>query len=310
MAPAGSYDPPVPVSCAACASTALVPHMQVAGPMGGEGLIPTTDRFGTALADVVRCLACGHMQLERFPTDDELARAYEAAESDDYVEEEAGQRATARVALDRIERHAPGGALLDLGCWVGFLLAEARDRGWRTVGVEPSEFASTFARERLGLEVHRAGVLDAELPAGAFDAIVMGDVIEHLPDPARALERVAVLLRPGGVVYMAVPNAGSRVARRLGPRWWSVIPTHVQYFTRPSLFTLLRRSDFEPLWAGTAPKHFTVGYYLGRVGGYSRAAGAALVGLASAAGVAGRPWAPDFRDRMAVVARGPARAAH
>ena len=222
------------------------------------------------------------------------------------MEEEAGQRATARVALERIERHVERGALLDLGCWVGFLLAEARDRGWRTLGVEPSEFASRYARERLGLEAIHAGLLEADVDAGAWDAVVLGDVIEHLPDPAGALDRIAALLRPGGVVYMALPNAGSAVARVLGPRWWSVIPTHVQYFSRPSLFTLLRRRGFEPLWAGSAPKAFTVRYYLERARGYSRPAASALVGAASALGVADRMWAPDFRDRMAVVARGPA----
>jgi SAM-dependent methyltransferase len=293
-------------SCSACAATTLVPHMRVAGDMGEEGLIPTTDRFGSAFADIVRCLACGHMQLERFPDEAELSEAYGEAESDDYVEEEAGQRATARIALGHIERHAAPGALLDLGCWVGFLMAEARDRGWQTLGVEPSEFASAYARDQLGLDVLRADLLDADLPAGGFDAVVMADVIEHLLDPSAALDRIGSLLRPGGVVYLALPNAGSRVARRMGPRWWSVIPTHVQYFTRPSLFTLLRRRGFEPLWAGTAPKQFSVRYYLERVGGYSRPAAGALVGAATAAGLADRMWAPDFGDRMAVIARGPA----
>ena len=280
--------------------------MRVGGSPGTEGLIPATARYGTALADVVRCPACGHAQLERLPAAVELAEAYAEAESVDYVDEEAGQRATARVALERIERYTDRGALLDLGCWVGFLLAEARGRGWRTLGVEPSEFAARYASERLGLDVIRAGLLEADLDGDAWDAVVLGDLIEHLPDPAGALDRVAGLLRPAGVVYMALPNAGSRVARRMGPRWWSVIPTHVHHFTRPSLFTLLRRRGFEPLWAGTAPKAFTVRYYLQRVSGYSPHAAGTLVGVAGALGVADRIWAPDLRDRMAVVARAPA----
>src|SRR5436190_2049007 len=144
-------------TCAVCGGAALRAHLRVAGDAGTEGLIPTTDRFGTALDDIVRCEACGHMQLARFPTDTELAQAYADAASDDYVEEEAGQRETARRVLERIERHAARGALVDLGCWVGFLLAEARDRGWETVGVEPSAFASQYARERLGLDVRHLG---------------------------------------------------------------------------------------------------------------------------------------------------------
>ena len=298
-------------ACAACASTALVLHLKVADARA-EDLIPTTDRFGAALGDIVRCPACSHMQLERFPSEAELGEAYGAAASEDYVEEEAGQRATARMALERISRFTSGfaegsdprrSAVLDLGCWVGFLLAEARERGWETLGVEPSEFASAYARERLGLEVVRSDLFEADLGERRFDAVVMGDVIEHLPRPADALDRMAELLSPGGVAYLALPNAGSRLARRMGARWWSVIPTHVQYFTRASLLTLLRRRGWEPLWVGTDPKAFTVRYYLERIGGYSPPLARALVGAASAVGVADRMWAPDFRDRMAVVAR-------
>lgn len=275
----------------------------MAGDAGPHGLIPTTDRYGTALADIVRCHACGHMQLERIPDESELGDAYAEAESEEYVEEEAGQRATAREALDRIEQHVRPGRLLDVGSWVGYLLDEARERGWEARGVDPSEFASAFARERLGLDVQTAGLFDASLPEGAFDAVVLGDVIEHFPRPADALDRIAALLAPGGVVYLALPDAGSAVARLLGARWWSVIPTHVQYFTRASLFTLLRRRGFEPLWSDTAPKAFSVRYYLERLRGYSPQLARAAVAAAASAGMAGRLWAPDFRDRMAVIAQ-------
>jgi len=273
--------------------------------MGEDGLIPTTDRFGTALSDIVRCSACGHMQLERFPTDAVLAEAYGEAKSADYVEEEAGQRATARAVLGRLERHVGRGSLLDLGSWVGFLLAEARERGWDVVGVEPSDFASAYARDRLGLDVRTADLLGADLEGRRFDAVVMGDVIEHLPRPGEALDHIAAQLSPGGALCLMVPDAGSRLARAMGARWWSVIPTHVQYFTRSSLGTLLRRHGYEVLDVTTQPKAFTVRYYLSRIEGYSAPAGRALVRGAERLRVADRMWAPDFRDRMLVIARGP-----
>ena len=291
--------------CAACGASELSPHLSVAGDAGPQQLVPTTKLFGTALSDIVRCAACGHMQLAELPSEAQLAGAYARAESADYVEEELGQRATARAALERIERHVTRGRMLDLGCWVGYLLDEARGRGWETVGVEPSSFASTFARERLALDVRTADLLSADLERGSFDAVVLGDVIEHFPDPAGALDRIASLVAPDGVLYLALPDAGSRVARMLGARWWSVIPTHVQYFTRNSLRTLLGRHGWELLELGTAPKAFTVRYYLDRTGGYSERLAGALVAGAERTGVADRLWAPDFRDRMAVVARTP-----
>ena len=63
----------------------------------------------------------------------------------------------------------------------------------------------------------------------------------------------------------------------MGARWWSVIPTHVHYFTRRSLCTLLARHGWRVVEITTAPKAFTVGYYLGRVEGYSPPVARALV---------------------------------
>lgn len=277
--------------------------------MGAEGLIPTTDHFGAALGDIFRCPACGHMQLWPMPSNELLESAYDAAASFEYIEEEGGQRETARRILDRIAPHLnierEPVRLLDLGCWVGFLLLEARARGWLTLGVEPSRFASAYARDQLGLEVRTEDLFSAELPASSFDVVVLGDVIEHLTQPSDALDRIATLLAPGGVLAMMLPDAGSRLARLLGRRWWSVIPTHVQYFTRDSMNRLLRRHGWTPLEIDTAPKAFTVRYYLERLGGYSRPLATGLVRIATATGTADRIWAPDFGDRMLVIARRP-----
>ena len=295
--------------CAACGATGLRAHLAVGGEMGAEGLIPTTKEFGTALADIARCPACGHMQLDRFPSEAELDAAYGIAESDAYVEEEAGQRYSFASVLERIERYAPGrSAILDVGCWVGFLLAEASGRGWdEAIGIEPSTFASSYAREQLGLDVRTEDLFTADLPLGHFDCVVMGDVLEHLTRANAALERVGELLRPGGVVALELPDAGSRVARLLGARWWSVIPTHVHYFTRESAATMLRRNGYEPLYVATDPKSFTVRYYLDKGGGYLPAVSKALIAAAESLGVADEMWTPDFRDRMLVVARRPGR---
>ena len=281
------------------------PHLRVAGDPGPRSLVPTTDRFGVALGDIVRCLGCGHMQVSPMPSDTTLHAAYAGAEDARYIEEEAGQRETARRVLSRLDPHAAGGRLVDLGCWVGFLLDEARRAGWETVGVEPSAFASSYARDELGLDVRTEDLLTAGLPDHAFDAVVLGDVIEHLPQPGEALDRIATLLAPEGVLALMLPDAGSLVARALGRRWWSVIPTHVHYFTRRSLTLLLESHGFTVCETTTQPKAFSVAYYLSRVGGYSPPLARALVGAARSIGLADHMWAPDFRDRMLVIARGP-----
>ena len=286
-------------SCAACGDGPLVLHLRTG--QAGSDFAPSTKEFGRALSDIGRCTACGHMQLLDMPTDVILGEVYGEAADAEYVDEEVGQRATAAAVLDRLEQVVRPGRLLDLGCWVGFLLSEAAQRGWQTTGVEPSAWASSYARG-LGLDVLHDDLMTAPLPSASFDAIVLGDVIEHLPDPAAGLARIAGLLAPGGALVLMLPDAGSRLARLLGRRWWSVLPTHVQYFTRGSLTRLLQRQGWRVLEVDTAPKVFTAGYYVGRVGGYSPALGRLLVRLTKAIRLHDRLWALDLRDRMLVLA--------
>jgi SAM-dependent methyltransferase len=288
--------------CAVCGSEDSEVSLRVASDQKHD-LVATTTAYGAAPADIVRCRVCGHMQVADMPAAAELAEAYEEVSEGAYLDEAEGQRATADRALAQIERHVEVGALCDLGCWVGFLLSEAERRGWRGQGVEPSAFAAAYAREQLGLDVAEGLLESADLPEGHFDAVVMADVLEHLHDPGAALDRVHALLRPGGVIYLALPDAGGALARRLGARWWSVIPTHVHYFTRTSLSGLLARRGFAVEWIDTAPKAFTVAYYLNRFEGYSPGLASALVAGARAVGVADRIVWPDLRDRVAVVAR-------
>jgi hypothetical protein len=81
-----------------------------------------------------------------------------------------------------------------------------------------------------------------------------------------------------------------------------VIPTHVHYFTPASLFLALSRAGLAPRERRTDPKVFSVRYHLDRLRGYAPPVARALVGAAAAAGVADRMVAPDFGDRLAVVA--------
>src|SRR5207247_2095959 len=120
----------------------------------------------------------------------------------------------------------------------GSFVAAAAERGWDAEGVEPSAWAVRRAGER-GLQVRQHTLEDHGLSEGRYQLVVLGDVLEHLADPGAAVDAAARLLEPGGVLYLTVPDAGSPLARTLGRRWWSVLPMHLQYFTRGSLRQLL-----------------------------------------------------------------------
>lgn len=230
-----------------------------------------------------------------------VSRAYVHAADPVSLREEAGQVETARRALVRIEQWVPPGRLLDVGCWTGSFLAAARDRGWETSGLEPSRWASERARDR-GLTVSGIELDEAQLDDNFYDVVVACDILEHLAHPVAATKRFHAALRGGGVLYITVPDAGSRLARVLGSHWWSVLPMHLQYFTRSSLTRLLNECGFDVLEIRTHAKMFTIRYYAERFGAFVPGVGGAAAWIVGRTPVADRLAAPDFRDRMAVIA--------
>lgn len=139
----------------------------------------------------------------------------------------------------------PGLRVLDLGCRTG-ALTQYYAEGNQVVGVDVDRDALERARERLGIETAWADAEDA-LPFedASFDVAVMGEVLEHLADPAAAVANVRRVLRPGGRFVGSVPN-GFRLKNRLrfllgtAP---DLDPTHLQLFSPAKLRALL--ADFE-----------------------------------------------------------------
>jgi SAM-dependent methyltransferase len=169
--------------------------------------------------------------------------------------------APSRGALvDREIRHlpaTPGGRLLDVGCGSGAFLAQMSALGWRTEGIDPDPAAVAGAR-KAGVSVTQ-GTLDDLEPAehaGAFDAITLSHVIEHLHDPAGNMRRINLLLRPGGLLWIATPNLEALGLRRFGRDWLGLDPPrHLVLFTRASLERLLRSAGLEPLPPPLAAPH-------------------------------------------------------
>ncbi|HXA41988.1 MAG TPA: class I SAM-dependent methyltransferase [Candidatus Solibacter sp.] len=227
--------------------------------------------------------------------------AYESAEDLVSIREERGQVETARRALEGIERYVAPARMLDLGAWTGSFMFAARARGWSPVGLEPSEWARSRAVAR-GLDVRPGDLFAPPVDPHSFGLVVLGDVLEHVREPVMALTIIRDLLEPGGALYLTIPNAGSTLARTLGRRWWSVLPMHLQYFTPSSVALALTRAGFSVLFMSTHAKVFSARYYAERLAGYSDLLSRPLVRSVELLGVADRLVAPNFGDRLAVLA--------
>lgn len=138
------------------------------------------------------------------------------------------RRSRASMAA-RIDESAPPGPILDVGAGEGTLIDALKARG----------------REARGLErlPSREDIVDLSLPEverSDFAAIVFWHSLEHLPDSGPVMKAAAERLRPGGVVFVAVPDLGSPQARFFGDRWIHLdLPRHLVHLTTSSLTTVM-----------------------------------------------------------------------
>jgi SAM-dependent methyltransferase len=193
---------------------------------------------------VVRCLQCGLVYVNPRLTADRLAAHYNSDQSSRtqyYLDVECADRRTFAGLLDLASRHVPPpGTLLDVGPNIGTCLALARQRGWDAHGIEINAAAAAYCRQR-GLSV-RTGILDANTyPRSSFDVVLMGDVIEHLPDPRATMRVVYRILKPGGVVLISTPDVAGWAGRLL-----QIKPEeHVYYFAPATMRALLQQVSLE-----------------------------------------------------------------
>jgi methionine biosynthesis protein MetW len=161
-----------------------------------------------------------------------------------------GTRSSHHIVLS-IVGAGNGMRALDVGCARGHLLKELELRGWKCTGIDTdaTDVAACIAR---GLVVFDVDInTDFPVSLGSFDLVVLGDVLEHLPDPLRVLRRVHSLLNPGARIVVSVPNfahVSVRAQLLFGRFRYStrgiLDNTHLRFFTRRTALELLTDSGF------------------------------------------------------------------
>ncbi|MBD3161739.1 MAG: methyltransferase domain-containing protein, partial [Candidatus Latescibacteria bacterium] len=246
--------------CPVCSSARLEP-------------LPFAYEHRGSLLQGTRCRACEVVFLDPMPTDEEIAALYgeeyfttsgdtggahgrgaylELAEEAELVRYVAA-RAFDSVFRGHLRRR---GELLDVGCGPGFFLKAMRDLGWKVAGLEISAYAAQLARERHDLDVTTGSISTARFQADRFDAVIMGDVLEHLPRPVEALETVRTWMKPDGLLFVAIPSTLNLLSTRIGLAIYRLLgrrkklripPYHLFEYTPASIRRTLGVSGFEVL---------------------------------------------------------------
>ncbi len=128
--------------------------------------------------------------------------------------------------------------LLDIGCGTGDFLQVAKQNNWSVFGIEPDINARTIANKKTKNSVFNNDEL-TKFRAGSFDVITLWHVLEHIPNLEDYIRLLKKLLKPNGVLIIAVPNYKSYDAKHYKSFWAAYdVPRHLWHFDKNSISKL------------------------------------------------------------------------
>lgn len=146
--------------------------------------------------------------------------------------------------------------LLDVGCGTGDFLLTCQNSDWKVIGVEPNKNANELAQNKLN--VNSGATIFSELIEindKQFDVITLWHVLEHVPDLDIYILKLKSLLKPNGVLVVAVPNYKSYDANYYKQFWAAFdVPRHLWHFSKKSIELIF--SEYQMKMVKTIPMKF------------------------------------------------------
>jgi SAM-dependent methyltransferase len=199
------------------------------------------------------CEQCGFVSADFDIPDEELARIYgqsyfQGGEYGNYLEDEPALKLNFGDRVSDLRRIIPSFdrcTLFEIGCAYGFFLELVSSFVGQAAGIDISDCAARYAREKRRVDAQGGNYLSISLPTPA-DIIVMWDTIEHLKRPDLFIAKAARDLSPSGYLALTTGDIGSLNARLRGREWRMIHPpTHLHYFSVPTIRRLLEQYGFE-----------------------------------------------------------------
>jgi len=207
--------------------------------------------------DLMHCLNCDVRYSESIPADlndiydDAQYVVHSKEDSDEHFRYRRARFGVERVSiLERVCGDLTDKKIVDIGCGTGFFISAAADKSRQVYGAEFSDNRRTEAVARTGLTVF-SETLD-EFPMRDFDIVTAFDVLEHIPDPMPFVNGIDSILKPGGYVFLYVPNFDSfsmAVMRQYSPAIDST--EHVVMYNLNALRFLAEMMNYEIVFTET-----------------------------------------------------------
>lgn len=204
--------------------------------------------------NIVECISCGFKFTNPRPEEDKLGDYYKSEEYVSHSNTNKGlinsayqmvRKYTLLKKLQLISKFYKTGKILDIGCGTGEFLKTFKDAKWQTLGIEPSPDVRKMAIENYGLDVREEAEIN-NLEASSFDVITMWHVLEHVPNLSDRMEDLKRLIKPNGIIIIAVPNCTSLDAKIYKENWAAYdVPRHLYHFSPKDIETVFKNHELK-----------------------------------------------------------------
>ncbi len=135
---------------------------------------------------------------------------------------------------------------LDIGSGYGFFSQAALNQGFKVIAVNPASSENRIFQQLNGFEPIPQFFEEVDFGAEKFDLVILSQILEHLLDPLQVLVKIRNLLKPEGVIAIAVPNVDAILIKILKSKSSFLgLPEHIIHFSRKGLGAILQRAGFE-----------------------------------------------------------------
>lgn len=223
---------------------------------GGDKLRPERVIDGYSLE---RCSRCSFVFVNPRPSPQQLAAIYTERDDEELTALYARIATPAvlddyRRKLEWIEQQVPGrGRLLDFACAAGYFFELAQQRGWDAHGADLGGWTARAAAARGLKHLHVGTLQEIAFAAASFDVVYAAQVFEHLADPLADLRELRRILKPGGLLYLDVPNYHTLpILLGRDDFMLNTPPQHINYFTPRTLRHLLQSAGLQQVQLSSA----------------------------------------------------------
>jgi 2-polyprenyl-3-methyl-5-hydroxy-6-metoxy-1,4-benzoquinol methylase len=206
--------------------------------------------------DLYRCGQCSFLFTNPRPDNNEIGRYYQSERYVSHAGDKQGFSFIYRVydvvrdfsiksKLSLIKKYHSSGKLMDLGCGLGYFLNGVHlDKTFDATGVDISEDAISYVKNRFGLEVYKEQDLD-DFKSNSFDIVTQWHVLEHVHLLNERMAQLKRILSKDGTLFIAVPNSDSWDAKHYKAFWDGYdVPRHLYHFNQHSFGLLMEKHGF------------------------------------------------------------------